>query len=306
MSLGTNHVTKTSAAVFIPDLWSDDVIAAYKMNLVLANLVTKINHKGKKGDAIHIPIPTRGQAHRKVTEQQVTLNSSVDTEKIVNINEWFEYSKLIEDIVTVQGLPSMRRFYTDDAGYALATRVDSDLHGLGASLGGGAAYSAAVAGGDGDTVWDSAAGNGTHLSDVGVRRLIRTLDDQDVPFSDRVFVVPPVAKEQLLGIDKFTLWSNVGEAGGANSIRNGRIGDLYGIPVYVSTNCPVVESDDGDQFRAGLFMHKEAMVFVEQMSVRSQTQYKQEYLSDLFTSDTIYGVGTLREDSGIAFIIPAD
>jgi len=67
MALGTNHLTgglgssvaagATAGSVdaFVPELWSDDVIAAYKQNLVMANLVTRLNHVGKKGDAIHIP-----------------------------------------------------------------------------------------------------------------------------------------------------------------------------------------------------------------------------------------------------------
>ncbi len=33
----------------------------------------------------------------------------------------------------------------------------------------------------------------------------------------------------------------------------------------------------------------------EQMGVRSQTQYKQEYLATLFTSDTLYGTALLRK-----------
>lgn len=45
-----NNVTTTTAATFIPEVWSDEVIAAYKKNLVMANLVRKMNHKGKKGD----------------------------------------------------------------------------------------------------------------------------------------------------------------------------------------------------------------------------------------------------------------
>lgn len=30
MALGTNHVTKTTADKFIPEIWSDEIIAAYK------------------------------------------------------------------------------------------------------------------------------------------------------------------------------------------------------------------------------------------------------------------------------------
>ena len=40
--------------------------------------------------------------------------------------------------------------------------------------------------------------------------------------------------------------------------------------------------------------HKDSMVLVEQVGVRSQTQYKQEYLATLFTSDTLYGVKAMR------------
>jgi hypothetical protein len=50
MALGTDQVTTTIAGNFIPELWSDEVIGAYKSNLVVANVVTKLNHKGKKGD----------------------------------------------------------------------------------------------------------------------------------------------------------------------------------------------------------------------------------------------------------------
>jgi len=47
-----------------------------------------------------------------------------------------------------------------------------------------------------------------------------------------------------------------------------------------------------------LFFHKDALVMAEQLAVRSQTQYKQEYLSTLFTSDTLYGVETYRPEAG--------
>ena len=36
-------VDNTSAATFIPEIWSDEIIAAYQKNLVLANLVKKMS-----------------------------------------------------------------------------------------------------------------------------------------------------------------------------------------------------------------------------------------------------------------------
>ncbi len=77
------------------------------------------------------------------------------------------------------------------------------------------------------------------------------------------------------------------------------IGNIYGVEVVVTSNCPTINTND----RVGLLLHKDALAFIEQMSVRSQTQYKQEWLGDLFTADTIYGVGELRNNAGIAFIV---
>lgn len=310
MALGSNHIITGDVGQFIPELWSDDVIASYKSNLVVGNLVSKINHKGKKGDTIHIPKPSRGSANQKAAETQVTLNNPAVGEVMIYLDKHYEYSVLIEDITDVQALPSLRRFYTDDAGYALAKQVDTDIHALGASLQGGTDYSAAVAGSDGTTVWDATAntntGNGGALTDEAIRKMIQKLDDEDVPMKDRNIIVPPVEKSNLLGIDRFVLWNQVGESAGANSIRNGLIGDVYGMKVYVSTNCPTITADDGTtQYRVGMMLHKDAMVFAEQMAVRSQTQYKQEYLADLFTSDTIYGTATVRPEGGIAFVVPA-
>jgi len=48
MALGTDHVTKTTADKFIPEIWSDEIVAAYKKNLVAANLFSKMSFKGKK------------------------------------------------------------------------------------------------------------------------------------------------------------------------------------------------------------------------------------------------------------------
>ena len=111
----------------IPELWSDEVIGAYKSNLVTANLVTKLSHKGKKGDTIYIPVPARGAASAKAANTQVVLSAATNTAVTVSINKHYEYSKLIEDIAEVQSLASMRKFYTDDAGFALATQVDTDI-----------------------------------------------------------------------------------------------------------------------------------------------------------------------------------
>ena len=321
---GPGSPNDVRAAGFVPVLWSDEVVATYKSNLVLANLIRKLNHRGKKGDTIRIPTPARGVASNKVAQNVVTLQPFVDASSTggitILINKHKEYTRLIEDIVDIQALPSLRRFYTDDAGYAIAKRVDRDIFfQLAASAqNGGTAIEDATTGnitsastwnavvGDGQTAWNSATtGNATDLTDLGIRRGMYKLDGVDAPMAGRYLVLPPVSKALMLGIARFTQQAFTGEAGPANSIRNGLVGNLYGIEIYVSNNLPGVLNANGTQGGAvSLLFQRDSAVLVEQMGIRTQQQYKQEFLADLFTADMVYGTAGLRPASIFPYVVP--
>jgi N4-gp56 family major capsid protein len=317
---GSGNVIQSNvnSAGFVPEVWSDEIIAAYKKNLVAANLIKKMNMKGKKGDVVHFPAPARAAAAVKTANTQVTVNAESGTERTVTINKHYEYSRLIEDFAEVQALSSLRRFYTDDAGYSLAEQIDSDIIKLGRLSQGGSwngtdatfVYGNGFIGGDGSTAFDATAntntGNETALTDDGIRRAIQRLDDANVPMAGRFFIVPPVARNTLMGLARFTEQAFTGETGSGNTIRNGQIGDIYGVKVYVSTNADTATTaGTGDvNPRVCLMAHPEFGVLVEQLGIRVQTQYKQEYLGTLLTADTLYGVGELRDASAVALIIP--
>jgi len=261
-------------------------------------LVMKMNFKGKKGDTVHIPAPTRGSASAKAAETAVTLIAATESEVQVSINKHYEYSRLIEDIVEAQALNSMRQFYTSDAGYALARQVDTDLIQLGRSANGGtagsAAYAAAYIGGDGTTAYVAASNNESALTDAAIRRTIQRLDDNDTPMDQRFFLIPPSSRNTLMGLARYTEQAFVGTG---DAIRTGEIGNLYGIPVFTSSNADTTSGSGAA--RVCLMGHRDAMVLVEQVGVRSQVQYKQEYLATLFTSDTLYGVAALRSAASV-------
>ena len=303
-------VAKTQADKFIPEIWSDEVIAAYKKNIILANLVNKMTMKGKKGDTLHIPKPTRGVAAAKAANTAVTIQADTETEVNVTIDQHFEYSRFIEDIVEVQALASLRRFYTEDAGYALAKKVDDTLFALGKSFGDGDAsdwthsnsfYSNAGTA-LGAYAADTVASTST-FTDAIFRALIQKMDDADVPMDGRFFVVPPSVRSAIMGIDRY----NSSDFVDGRGVNTGLIGSLYGIDIYVSSNCPTIESDAdnsaGGAVKAALLAHKDSMVLAEQLGVRSQTQYKQEYLSTLYTADTLFGVKTVRPEAGFVLAV---
>ena len=258
------------------------------------------------------PSPTRGSASAKTAANAVTLIANVDSDIPVYINKHYEYSRLIEDIVATQALTSLRSFYTEDAGYALGKQVDSDIIQLGRTVnsGAGARYAGAYIGSDGTTAYDYTTDNQAALTDAAIRRTIQRLDDVDTPMDGRFFIIPPSSRNTLMGLSRYTEQAFVGEAGQGNTIRNGEVGSLYGVSVFVSSNADTPnDANDGSgtaqPARVCLMGHRDAFVLVEQMGVRSQTQYQQQFLANLFTADTLYGVAELRDDGAVALVVPA-
>jgi len=305
-------VNNTTAATFIPEIWSDEVRAQYEKSLVLANLVKKMGMTGKKGDTINIPAPVRGTATAKAAGTAVSIQSDTEENVAVLIDKHFEYSRLIEDITATQALTSLRQFYTQDAGYALARQVDSDLHGLAVNLGDAAgdytntnSYYVDASTGLTQYAADTVTASDV-FTDAGFRALIQKMDDADVPFDNRCFVIPPSLRNAIMGIDRYVSSDFVSGA----PVQNGKIGNLYGIDVFVSTNCAVSEAAgdntaNTNDLKAALLLHKDTFVLAEQMGVRSQTQYKQEFLANLYTADQLYGVKVLRPESGFVLNVNA-
>jgi N4-gp56 family major capsid protein len=263
-----------------------------------------MSFKGTKGDIVHIPAPSRATASAKVASTQVNLIAGVESEIQVAINQHFEYSRMIEDIVEAQALSSLRSFYTDDAGFALGRQVDTSLIRLGRGARSGNAanqsYTGGIIGSTG-AAYTSGSSNAAAIADAGIRRAIQLLDDQDVPMDGRALVVPPVARNSMLGIARFTEQAFKGTG---STLMNGEFGDLYGVKVYVSTNCDTAAGNSTTD-RAALMFHRDSMVLVEQLGIRAQTQYKQEWLGTLFTADTLYGVAELRDTAIVPLIVPA-
>ena len=266
--------------------------------------------QGKKGDTIHIPKPSRGSANAKAENTAVTIQNPSNTEVQVVINKHFEYSTLIEDITEVQALASLRQFTTSDAGYALAKQVDDDLFALGKSFGdgdgsdwthSGVFYNDASTGTTAYAVDTVAAAD--VFTDAFFRDMVQKLDDADTPMDGRFLAIPPSLRNAIMGIDRYVSSDFVDGRG----VNNGKIGNLYGIDVYVTSNAPVIETAAenaaGGAVRGAILGHRDTMVMAEQQGIRSQAQYKQEFLGTLYTADRLYGTQVLRPETGFILAV---
>jgi hypothetical protein len=107
-----------------------------------------------------------------------------------------------------------------------------------------------------------------------------------------------------MGVDRYVSSDFVtGQA-----VSSGLIGNLYGVDIYVSNNCATIEAAADNtassvDTRAALLFHRDAIVMAEQQAVRSQTQYKQEYLSTLYTAECLYGVEVYRPEAGFVLAV---
>ena len=224
----TSIVNKTNADKFIPEIWSDEIIAAFQKNLKMAPLVKRLTMTGKKGDLIHVPKPIRGEANAKAANTAVTIQANVETELQITIYRHFEYSRFIEDIVEVQALSSLRQFYTEDAGYQLALTVDTDLMNVATGFGDGTSTTAPANTGanwvnSNSYYFNAATGlsafavdtvtDGDNFTDLGFREAIKLMDDNNVPMDNRCLVIPPAARKSIMGIDRYVSSDFVGGRG---------------------------------------------------------------------------------------------
>jgi hypothetical protein len=306
MAFGASNVVSSdlSTSGFVPDLWMDEIQAAHKKHVVMAGLVRKLNVKGKRGDSIKLPKPARDAASAKVVNQVVTtLLATGGSSVTIDLTAHWEYSRLIEDIAEVHSMAAMRKFYTDDAGYSLSVAKDSAIFQAARSLNGGSAgnsdWTGAVIAGDGTTAFTDASDNSTAITDAGIRRVIQVLDDNNIPLSDRFLVIPPVARRIMMGLARFTEQAFVGDG---KTIRNGKLGDVYGVGVYVTSNCP--SPDTATTVKVGLLAHRDALILCDVLGPRVQTQYKQEFLATLLTADIIFGVAEAYDKGGVPMAMP--
>ncbi|HEU4683611.1 MAG TPA: hypothetical protein VFS39_03815 [Nitrospira sp.] len=290
MGLGTNHMTITTGAKFIPEVWIDELRTFLRSALYLADKCKLMEMEGKKGDVLHIPDISEMTTNAKVAGSQVTLQTFTEGEFTLTIDKHREASWVIEDLLEIQSMYDKRSAYTQSAGYAVAKDIDTALATLCQSL------DTKVIGSDGATT--AANKNGTDLSEAGLRQCIERLDTANVPDDGgRCLWIHPAQKNVLLGISRFTEYQMIGMGG--MPIRSGQFGEIFGLPVYVSTN--VQGSGTGHM---NLIFHRNWAALAVQSRPRVQAQYKQEYLGWLFTVDVVYGYAIFRNNHANAIWTP--
>ena len=251
----------------------------------------RINHKGKKGDNLHLPTISNPTATDKGESAQVTLVASAESDKVITIDKHKHVARLYEDMAMIQASYQLRTQYTKKAGYAIAKVVDTDI----LALSDGISDSSPDHWIEGDgTDYAKGAGTGTAMTKAGFLKAIELLDVADVP-EDRFLIIPPSAKGDLLALSDFTYVQYIGRK---SEIQKGRFGEIFGIPIHVTNNL-----DQNNSHDVAIMANSEAFVCAIQLGVRVQSQYRLDYLGWLTVSDMIYGIKLIRDDHAVCIVV---
>jgi len=288
--MAVGDITVTTAANFIPEIWSKDARIATESNLVMAKLVNRqFEADMEMGDTLHIPDITDLAARAKAANTDVTFETITEGKVDVLIDKHYYAAFKLEDIVKVQADQDLQARYTEKVGYALAKKIDTDLLGLYSGLS--------------QTVGSA----GVAITDPNLLTAIQYLDDADAPSGERFLVIKPAQMKALLGIDKFVRADAVGylaamspivtghlQAGGFDPTQvKGYFGQIYGVSVYISTNVATTGTSPVSTYN--LLFHKDAFVLVSQQDIRFQQDYNIRSLANEIVADTIYGVAEFRD-----------
>ena len=260
--------------------WAADSLKARESALVLVPLVKHYDRDvASGGKTVEIPNISNLTANAKVANTQVTLNAPTETKTTITLNQHFEASILIEDILDWQSAYDLASEYTEKTGFAIAEKMDNFV---------------ATTMTSGVSAGNTLGTYGTALTYAVVRAGKLALDRAKAPITDRQLVVSPKGHDDLLGVAEFTRYDAMGASGDANSIKNGKVGYILGFPVYMSQNL-VITAGTPEQ-NNNLMFQKEAFAIAIQKEVKFEKQRKTEYLGDLYVSQALYGGSVLRQD----------
>lgn len=269
-----NSVDVTTAAAYIPELWSKDIIKARTANLVMVDKIMHVSPQGLAyGDTVHIPKLGNETARNKTAGSAISYDSATDGSVDIYITKYKYVGKLIEDIVKVQSQYDLFANFTEKIGKALAQAVDADILALTGSIA--------------QSVGTHTAGS---IAETNIIKAIQLLNTANVPLEDRYLVVDPFGYSQLCAITDFIRY----DAGGKTPapVNTGVIGEIFGVQVLMSNNVALPTARSA----YGMMFHKDAFAIALQADVTMKDEYSVDYIGTKLVGYEIYGLTYARTD----------
>jgi hypothetical protein len=298
MAVTSDPFAAADLAAVISETWTTIVNEKTFNDTVFANFCTDLSSFTEGGsDIFHVPdlytnALTLGTQSTQGAEVTTASPAMVDTTLTVNTHSYVAFIIGRKDFNQVASMYDVMALYASEAKSLLEEALEAAIAGLWSSISTNAI---------GDTA--------TVLADAEIRQGLFSMENGKYRLSDCAFFFHPyVYWNQLHAITKYYQQYSVGPANSAGPVATGNFGgngyvlnfkgQLYGVPVYTTTN--VVGSL---QTYRNLLLNKRAFGFAVSSrnggKINASMTYEPRNIGYMGVFDMIYGVAVLREPAAV-------
>ncbi len=276
--MASGNVTITTAANWIPEIWSSDIQDAVEFAQVIEKRVNN-EYEGEianMGDTVNIQTSTNYTANTKSASTDVTFEVHTHPQLQLSINTQQYAAFRVEKMAEKQSMPGWRQKQTKKLGYTLARAREVGL----------------------SAIFDGFADNGTigtagtELTDADYLAAWQKLaeagaiDNMGEAEEALSIFLSPAAVAAALKIEKFT---NQDFGADEGAIKKASIGMIYQGRVFMSN---LLESDAAGQHDCA-FIHRDILTIAVQSKPSVYSDFIIEAISTAVVSDQIYGLREL-------------
>jgi hypothetical protein len=260
-----------SVDTFKPEIWSQELRAAYEKALVFVSLCNR-DYEGeiaKAGDTVHInTIGDPTVADYVAGTTQITAEQLATTDQTLLINQSKYFAFKVDDVDKRQAAGAVLTKGMERSAYKMKDAADQYIAGL---------YTGADAANVIDTVHiDTGDAAYEQLINLGV-----LLDQANVPEEGRNAVAPPWFFG-LLVTSKYA--TNAAFQAANAAIQSGKVGEIGGFMLHKSNNVKVITGDD----YAVTALTQDAISFADQINETEALRMEKEF-ADMVRGLHLYG-----------------
>lgn len=275
--MGSNAITATNVAPFIPELWSTIVKAAAESDLPFAQRVDRKYEKELNyGDTLNVPnLANFGDANAVSTTADLTLYDTVQNTNAIIVNYHYYQAVGLGTREQIQNRPDFLKAALTKCGYSVYKMMDDILadlvNGLTATVG----------------------TEGSALTSGVLINAYESLNGNDAPEgADRSWIFDPKSVTDLLGIDFFVRMDYIPDSVVTKGFQGRQI---FGSPVYMTTNLNVINTS----YHAAAYVHKEAFTLLSQMLPKIDYFEWPEKFTTVARVQALFGVYKMRDTFGV-------
>lgn len=282
MATGTaEYVDATTAAVFIPIIWSREAIIAREQRLAFAQQVNRVfENELAFGSSIHVPSVGNLTAQLKNTSNNtaVSWETVTETNTDLTVDKWYYSGVAVESFTKKQAMQDLMARYAPKQGYALAQIIDDALATLILSI----------------TATVGSLANDLTYEDV--LRADQYLNDANVPLTDRYIDISPAQRTGFMKLDQFIHDDYKALNGDVNQgLKDAYKGRWMDYPIMMSTN---VDGSNAAGHSNAMFQ-KEALALAVQMEPVTHNWFDVNYLADKHIVEEVFGSAIMRNDHAV-------